>query len=123
MKTLALCLLLALPALAQLTRASAPPAIRKYSSPTLSVELQQGASGANTAIFLTEHADANEVIIEAFYYTDYKGQRVMLHKEATTFMQKGITVAADVPLNLDDIEFIRVREMKLLTESEFGRNK
>ena len=99
---------------------------RSYNSGTIAVRLVEQSSGV-TSVFLTEHGDADQAIIEAFYYTtvrlshDAGETRVMLHKEATTPIGKGMTVATELMMPIASIEFIRVKEMKMLKQSEFGR--
>jgi hypothetical protein len=98
---------------------------RSYSSPTISVRLAKEVDRPDfTAVYLTEHEDADQVIIEAFYWaTDRLGgaeQRLMHHKEATAPLVKGVTVAANLMMPIASIVFIRVKEMKLLNQSEFG---
>jgi hypothetical protein len=92
---------------------------RTYNDKTLTIHMV--GEGDSTSLYLTEHGAADYLYIEAFYYTDIKGQRLMLHKEVTTPVTKGDSWGIDVPLPIEKIEFLRVREMHLLTQSEFGR--
>jgi hypothetical protein len=108
----------------------APQAIadnaRSYKSDTISVLLAEGGAPGVTSVYLTEHGDADQAIIEAFYWADVRlfssesEQRLMRHKEATTTLQKGTTVAADLLMPIADIVFVRVTESKILNQAEFG---
>jgi hypothetical protein len=99
---------------------------RSYESPTLSVQLVEETPGATT-VRLTEHGEADQAVVEAFYWTTVRlngvanEQHVMLHKEATIQLVSGSTVETDILMPLADIVFIRVKEMKLLNQSEFGK--
>ena len=92
---------------------------RSYQSPTISIEMMELERGV-TDLHITEHGDADYVIVEAFYWTTIQGQRAILHKEATTPLAKGHTFGASVPLPVDSIVFLRVRELQVLKQSEFG---
>jgi hypothetical protein len=92
---------------------------RSYDSATVSVQLAEEQPGI-TSVLLTEHGDADYCIVEAFYWTALNGVRVLLHKEATTPLGKGTAAAADIALPVTSIVFLRIRELKLLTQSEFG---
>jgi anaerobic selenocysteine-containing dehydrogenase len=96
---------------------------QSYESATISVLLREEKPGVSS-IYLTEHGDADEVVIQAFYWTTipYPAQtRIMLHAEATTMLVKGATVATELLLPLANIVFIRVKEMRMLNQSEFGQ--
>ena len=93
---------------------------RSYDSATLSIKLVEEVPGV-TSLYMMEHGDADQVAIEAFYWTMLGQQRLMLHKETTAPLVKEMTVGADLPMPVTSIVFLRVREMKLLRQSEFGR--
>lgn len=98
----------------------AQPPARQYESKTISIRLVPDEHG-RTAVFLREYGDSDTVIIEAFYYTDSTYGRLLLHKEATSLLAKGVDVGTDIDLPLDKIELIRVKELKLKKQSEFGK--
>jgi hypothetical protein len=93
---------------------------RTYESKTISIALEQGGP-EQTLLYLTEHGDADYVIVEAFYWTTFRGMRVMLHKDTMTQVVKGTTSGADLPMNVDSIVFLRVRETKTLQLNDFGK--
>jgi len=96
-----------------------PPDKRSYESATISVQLLEERPGV-TSVILAEHGDADQVIVEAFYWTTYRGLRVMLHKEATAPVSKGVMTAAELQMPVTSIVFLRVKELKMLGQSEFG---
>jgi hypothetical protein len=93
---------------------------KSYQSATLSVHLEQTAPG-RTAIYLIERGDADEALIEAFYYTWNGNVKLLLHKEASTPLVRDTILGTDIMLDLGKIEFFRVKEVKLQHETEFGR--
>jgi hypothetical protein len=93
---------------------------RSFDTTSISVRLTQEQPGT-TSVYLTEYGEADQVVIEAFYWASYQNQRILLHKEATAPLVKGGTVGASLLMPLDIIVFIRVKEMKLLGQSEFGK--
>ena len=93
---------------------------RSYNAATISVRLVEEEPGS-TSVYLTEHGDADEVIVQAFYWSTLNNQRILLHKEATAPLVKGTIVAANLPMTLAGIVFLRVKELKLLNQSEFGK--
>jgi hypothetical protein len=96
------------------------PDVRSYDSATISVRLMEEQKGI-TSVVLTEHGDADQVIVEAFYWTTVEGHRLLLHRETTAPLVKGVAVGASLPMPVTSIAFLRVKEMKLLTQSEFGK--
>jgi hypothetical protein len=100
-----------------------PPNERSYDSATISVRLVEDQPGV-TSLILTEHGDATYVLVEAFYWTTQKingrDVRLLLHKETTTPLFKGANMATDLPMTLASIVFLRVKEMNLLKQTEFG---
>jgi hypothetical protein len=104
--------------------------MHSYNSATISMRMVEEQPGI-TSLYLLEHGDADYVVVEAFYWTTIiirpgengqeKGeQRVLLHKETTAPLSKGIYCAADLAMPLASIVFLRVKEMNLLKQTEFG---
>ena len=93
---------------------------RSYESATLSVRLLEEEPG-RTSVYLTEHGDADYAIVDAFYWSTFEDQRLLLHKETTAPLVKGAIVGADLPMTVASIVFLRVYELKLLSQSEFGK--
>jgi hypothetical protein len=91
-----------------------------YSSATISVRLLEEQPG-RTSVYLTEHGDADYAIVDAFYWSTFDNQRILLHKETTAPLVKESTVGADLPMTVASIVFLRVYELKLLSQSEFGK--
>jgi hypothetical protein len=98
---------------------AANPGGRSYDSKTISVRLEESQPGFTSAL-LTEHGDADYGIIEAFYWATLDGKRLLLHKEATAPLVQGIMVGADIALPVTSIVFLRIKELRLLTQAEFG---
>jgi hypothetical protein len=96
---------------------------RSYDSATISIRLVEDQPGV-TSLILTEHGDATYVLVEAFYWTTQKingrDVRLLLHKETTTPLSKGANMMTDLPMTLASIVFLRVKEMSLLKQTEFG---
>lgn len=90
-----------------------------YDSRTISVNMVEEEHGI-TSILLTEHGDADYCIVEAFYRTTIEGVHLFLHKEATAPLMKGMATVAEIGLPIVDIAALRVKELKLLNQSEFG---
>jgi len=94
---------------------------RSYELGTVLVQLAEETPDV-TSVYLTEHGDADQAIIEAFYWTSVPGvkQRIMLHKEATTQLVKEVTVGTELQMPMASIVYLRLKEMKILNRSEFG---
>jgi hypothetical protein len=92
---------------------------RSFESATISVQLVEEIHGTTSAL-LTEHGEADYCIVEAFYWTKVNGVRLLLHDEKTTPLPRGAATAVDIPMAMADIAFLRVKELKLLNQSEFG---
>jgi hypothetical protein len=93
---------------------------RSFDSATISVRLAEEVPGM-TSVLLTEHGDADEAIVLAFFWATLKGLKLLLHKETTAPLVKGTVVQADLPMPIKSIAFLRVKELKLLHQSEFGK--
>lgn len=98
------------------------PTERSYKSDTVEVHLIEGGPHAS-AIDLLERGDADFIVVYVFYYDTFEGQKILLHKETTTPVLKGLTVSTDIPLPMKDVAFIRVHELKLLNQNDFGKDK
>jgi hypothetical protein len=93
---------------------------RTYKSQTVNVRLVQDNDGTTSA-FIMEHGGADEVLIQAFYRTTHAGIPLLLHKEVFTPLAGEYMVGISIPLKLEDIVFIRVKEMSLIRDTELGR--
>jgi hypothetical protein len=100
----------------------ASDATRSYHSSTLSLDMEQGDAG-QTLFYLTEHGDADYVLIEAFYWYsgDKRVGKIMMHRDTYAPLIKETAVGTGILLDMKDIVFLRVREMKMLKESQFGQ--
>lgn len=94
--------------------------VKHYVSPTVEIQLIKTHPRVTTALIL-ETGDANEVLVTVFYRTTYMGQSVLLGKDVETEVTKMNTWGVDFPVKIEDIEFIRVKEMKLLGNQDFGK--